>query len=253
MEGTVTSFPPHVCEELKFYAYLYVDPRTMKPFYVGKGQGNRLFSHLGDGRDCEKVRVLKELRQLNRTPILEILKYGLTEEEALLVEATAIDLLDIEMLTNEVRGHGSRYGTRGRVEDICSELSAKPIRIDDPVVLINIAQEFHYGMSPQALYDATRSAWIIGKQRRSARYALAVYKRVVREVYEIAGWHKGGSTMRIKDADGRRPPESERWEFVGKVADEAVRKKYIGRKVGDELWKAGAQNPIRYVGCERNT
>jgi len=242
-------FPRHVCEQLGFYVYLYLDPRSMKPFYVGKGRGNRVFSHARDRRDCNKVRVIKELRKLGLQPILEILKYKLTEREALLVEATAIDLLDVDTLTNEVRGHGSRHGTRGNVDDIRDELSARPLKIRHPVVLINIAQAFHYGMTPQAIYDATRSAWKIGVQREKARYALAVYRRAVREVFEIAGWHPGGSTMREADGASHRAKIPSRWEFVGKVADEGVRKRYLGRRVESDLWKVGSQNPIRYAGC----
>src|SRR5665213_3879816 len=183
-------FEPKVCEELKHYVYLYIDPRTGKIFYVGKGQDNRVFSHLSDEEDCEKVKVIRELRDKGMRPILEILKYGLRPEEALLVESTAIDLLDIEMLTNEIRGHGSSRGTRGRVEDIASALGAEPLVIDDdhPVILINIAKAFRYGMSPQAIYDATRSAWKVGEKRNRARFAFSVYGRIVREVFVIACW-----------------------------------------------------------------
>src|SRR5690242_20018084 len=37
---------PEVAARLGFYVYLYIDPRTGKPFYVGKGQGSRALAHL---------------------------------------------------------------------------------------------------------------------------------------------------------------------------------------------------------------
>ncbi|HEX4793006.1 MAG TPA: hypothetical protein VH370_04395 [Humisphaera sp.] len=242
-------FPPKVCERLGYYVYLYIDPRNGKPFYIGKGQGNRVFGHLRDSQDSEKVKVIKELEKQNREPILEILKYGLTESEALLVESTAIDLLDVQTLTNGVRGHGSRHGTRGRVEDIAAALSAQPAKFKHRCLLINIARGFHYGMSPQELYDATRSAWKLGKKRLRAQYAISVYQRVIREVYEIAGWLPGGTTMRSNDADGRHKTIPGRWEFVGRVAEHEIRKLYVGRSIADKM-PAGAQNPIMYIGCD---
>ena len=40
------SFPEKLIEDLGYYVYMYSDPKTKKPFYVGKGTGNRAFSHL---------------------------------------------------------------------------------------------------------------------------------------------------------------------------------------------------------------
>ena len=38
-------FPDGVSEQLKWYVYRLVDPRNGGTFYVGKGQGNRVFDH----------------------------------------------------------------------------------------------------------------------------------------------------------------------------------------------------------------
>ena len=39
-------FTPKVIERLKYYVYVYIDPRNDRPFYIGKGKGNRVFAHL---------------------------------------------------------------------------------------------------------------------------------------------------------------------------------------------------------------
>ncbi len=241
-------FSPKVREKLKHYVYLYVDPRDGQPFYVGKGIGNRLFAHLKDKSESDKVERIEELRKLGLEPQLEVLKYGLSEDDALLVEATAIDLLRVGSLTNAVRGHGSRYGGRATVEELEATLGATPIDIKEQAVLININQAYHYGLTAQQLYDFTRSCWRIGARRDAIEYAFAVYQGVVREVYQIAAWVPGRSTMRHDDVANENEVDPNRWEFVGKVADQKIRTRYIGRSVS-HYSKQGAQNPIKYVNC----
>jgi uncharacterized protein len=247
----MAKFSSKVRECLGYYVYLYIDPRDGKPFYIGKGKGGRVFGHLKTAATkSKKSRFLRDLEALGLQPQIEILKYGLTEDEALLVEATAIDLLDIKKLTNIARGHGSRHGARGSVEEIAAILDAREARISEPSMLININKAFRYGMTTHELYDATRSAWKLGPRRVNAKYAMCVYRGIVRQVYLIAAWVPGGSTMRATDTDGRHQDESPRWEFVGKVADEAICKKYVGKSVA-RYFKPGAQNPVLYVNCIR--
>lgn len=253
----IRSFSESVRKALRSYVYLYIDPRTGEPFYIGKGEGNRVFAHLrkrplpSHEPDSKKDRLILAIRRAGDEPIVEILKYGLTPREALLVEATAIELLGLDSLTNALNGHGRAEGSRGNVADIATELMAMPLTIKQThsVILINIARTFRYGMSPQALYDATRSAWKVAPSRKNPKYALAVFRGIVREVYEIAAWVQGGSTMRSTDFDGHHTEIPNRWEFVGKTATEDIRRRYVGRSTSDYM-RDQAQNPVRYVNCE---
>ena len=80
---------------------------------------------------------------------------------------------------------------------------------------------------------------------RSARFALAVYHCVVKEVYEIESWHPAGTTEYL---ERRLPPKRDitgRHEFVGRPALPKIRKKYLGKRVEE----AASQNPIRYFNC----
>lgn len=240
-------FPPKVAEQLKYYVYLYIDPRTDQPFYIGKGKGNRAFSHLNEVKESDKVQLIKEIRDSGYEPKIELLKYGLTEKDSLLVEATAIDLLHIDKLTNQSRGHGSKHGARAPVEEIVATLAAEPVDITDPIILINIKRGFRYGLKPIELYDQTRSSWKVGSKRERAQYALAVYQGVVREVYEIATWVPARSTMSSFERAGE--PDPRRWEFVGQIAPEKIRSKYKDRSVA-HCQKPGAQNPIMYINCD---
>src|SRR5271169_3362416 len=104
-------FPPEISEQLGSYVYLYSDPRDGKPFYVGKGVGDRVFSHLEEENDSKKVEKLKELRSEGHEPKIEMLRFGLNGDQATLLEAAIIDLLGLNNLTNKVRGeHSHSFG-----------------------------------------------------------------------------------------------------------------------------------------------
>lgn len=244
----IQTFKAKVREKLGHYVYVYCDPRDGTPFYVGKGKGNRCFAHMKDASVCAKVERLDELRRLGKRPRIEILRHGLSEGEALLVESSAIELLGLEQLTNRVRGHGSHDASRGTVDELNAALDAREVEIKHAVILITINKLFRPGIELHELYDATRSAWKVGTRREGAEYAFSVFRGVVREVFEIEAWVPGGTTMRIADEHGRARPRPGRWEFVGQVAEEKVRRKYQGRSVS-HYYKPGAQNPIMYVNC----
>lgn len=53
---------PNIAAVLKSYVYVYTDPRNGQPFYIGKGQGNRLFSHLDDQAETEKTATIAAIR-----------------------------------------------------------------------------------------------------------------------------------------------------------------------------------------------
>jgi hypothetical protein len=244
----IKSLPQRVREQLQYYVYLYIDPRDNKVFYIGKGKGDRILSHLTDSSDTEKAERIRELKKLNLEPRLEILKYGLkNEHEAFLVESTAIDLVDFSSLTNLVRGHGADKNGRSRLTDLIDELNAVEVEISEPVLLININQSFNYGMTEIDLYDITRGIWSLDPTRaQGARYAFAVYRGVVREVYLIAHWLPAGSTQYFhRSHESLLSPT--RYEFVGRIADETMRNKYRAKSVRN-LW-AHAQNPINYINC----
>jgi hypothetical protein len=83
---------------------------------------------------------------------------------------------------------------------------------------------------------------------------MAIYRGIVREIYEIAAWLPAGSTMtafgttsNVAEVDTQLTvDECNRFEFVGRVADERIRRRYIGRSVRD-YFATGSQNPIKYA------
>lgn len=89
----------------QFYVYVYIDPRNLEPFYYGKGQGSRQFSHLSDAKEGLKTAKIKQIQKEGQTPIVRVIAKGLTEEQALLVEKTLI--WHSRGLTNIATGHFS--------------------------------------------------------------------------------------------------------------------------------------------------
>ncbi|HJN91582.1 MAG TPA: hypothetical protein QGF05_02495, partial [Dehalococcoidia bacterium] len=90
-------FPPSVTLELKTYVYRLIDPRNGETFYVGKGQGNRIFSHVHDEQNLEgddlgnKMRRIRKIRLAGFEIAHVIHRHGMDDKTAREVEAALID------------------------------------------------------------------------------------------------------------------------------------------------------------------
>jgi hypothetical protein len=242
-KAKILKFAPEMSNVLKSYVYVYVDPRNNEPFYIGKGKGNRSFAHLNERNKMKKVARIGSIRKSGSEPRIDILRYGMTSNEASLVEAAAIDLAGLAKLTNSVRG--DLRGTFGRVssKELITMLTARPAKIKHEAILILINKLYRSEMTPEELYEATRGIWVIGPKRDKAQFAMAVYQGIVREVYRIKRWLPAG-TLDYETRDSKGFKKSGKWEFEGEVAND-VRDGYIGFSVRHILGKA--RNPIRYV------
>ena len=164
----------------------------------------------------------------------------MTDMEAALVEAAAIDLIGKANLTNRASGYDGRTFGRISSDEVIAMLIAKPVTVRERALLITINQLYRSGMTALELYEATRGIWVLGPRREHAELALAVYQGIVREVYRIERWHPSG-TLEYRTRDASDFKARGRWEFEGHVATN-VRDRYVGYSVGK-----GGQNPIRYV------
>jgi uncharacterized protein len=237
---------PSVAGKLGYYIYLYINPFDNSIFYVGKGKGSRVLAHLSEESESRKVQTIRDIRSRGGEPRIEILVHGLQDElTALRIEAAVIDLLGIGSLTNQVRGWESRIVGRMDLKQLVALYDAQPAIIDVPAILIRINRLYRYGMSELELYEATRGIWKVNPQRRRPQFAFSVYKGVVLEVYRIKEWHRAGTTT-YETRTGLNLPD--RWEFVGSIAEEAIRAKYVDKSV-TSYFSDHSQNPVQYVRC----
>ncbi len=235
-----------------YYVYMLVDPRNSKPFYVGKGKGNRVFQHIEDAKRMPNVHSdkLDTIREIGPEKVQHvILTHGIdTETEVYKMEAAIIDALNYlgYGLTNEVSGHHAAETGCMTTEEIIRLYHAERLeRIEDNCAVININGQYSRSMGHDAIYKATKEAWRIGKRRLgSIKYVLSEYRGLIVEVFEVERWYEVTRTYGpLKQKAGQTYIA---YGFEGKVANESVRSLYINKSIADRKVR-GRANPISYA------
>lgn len=258
MKGVpAASLPTEVMERIgPYYVYVLVDPRDGSIFYVGKGTGQRLLAHgyeamlkSDPGPRSGKVARIREIREAGFEPRIDVVRHGLSEDQALLVEAALID--SVAGLTNKVAGRGAAEG-RVSLDELVSRYGATPVDPGaSPVLLVRLrpwqdeheqieqgrfrpGRGYRNGMTPRELADSTRAWWRVSPatvERRGIRHAVAVHDGVTRGVMEIGEWVHGENRRAFAAIPLTEGPVYDEW--VGP----------LGRKVE---FARGHQSPVVY-------
>jgi len=243
MQPDIDSFPEEVTRQLKTYVYRLIDPRNGETFYVGKGQGNRVFSHTREEDGLEDGGLLdNRLKRIRRIRLAGfevahvIHRHGMDEQTAFEVEAALIDAYP--GLTNIASGvAASDYGA-AHAKEIIRRYSAQPAVFRHKALLISVNRT----AADTSLYEATRFAWKVSKSRaRQAEVILATVRGLIVGAFVADDW---------LDATAANFPGREdvpdRLGFIGREAPPEMQELYVGKRVPDEFRKRGAANPIKY-------
>ena len=212
-------------DKRKFYVYALCEKKNGEiiPFYIGKGEGERVWAHEdGEAKERKKIKDVdsdeyneisekhKKIRELNDNSIeVEkiIIKWGMTEDEAFMAESALINFLKIDNLkvskaqglTNIQNGHMSKVEkdegipTKARsVKEFYDECAIKSINISDipckNVMIRNINKGYPYCINQtdvnKAVRETVRAFWREGNPNK-IDYVFAAYKGRVVGVYKV--------------------------------------------------------------------
>lgn len=242
-QSTIESFTTEVATKLKTYVYRLIDPRNGETFYVGKGQGNRVFSHIraeqkleGDEID-NKLRKIREIRLAGFDVAHVIHRHGMDEKTAYEVEAALIDAYP--GLTNIVGGTDNNdYGVM-HAKEIIDRYASEPAIFRHNVMLINVNKS----ATENSLYNAVRFAWKVDKSKaEKAEVILATLKGLIVGAFIAEKWLEAteANFPGLGDVPGR-------YGFIGHVAPPEIGSLYVNKRVPDKYRKRGAANPIKYI------
>lgn len=154
--------------------------------------------------------------------------------ENLVSYAVKVGLRDYPLLEK------SASNTIMTAQNDCADMSR-----DDKIVIIKISRLYHDGMGHKEVYEATRGHWKANFDQISQyKTVLSVANGIIRGVYSVDQWYKGGQS------DGERTPEVGRVMFSGKDVTDTQLAGWVGRSI-KSLFPKGAANPVRYsTRCE---
>lgn len=244
------AFSPAVSEKIGNYVYRLIDPRNGQTFYVGKGQGNRVFDHArGNGPESNsietddsdqqplKLNVIREIRNAQLEVIHVIHRHAIPADAVRHVEAALIDAY--AGLSNIQGGYQSNsVGPMNvsQIEDFYA-LPILPTDISEKLILININGIADWS-NAQSILARVSGNWRLNVARASkADYILAIRSGVCIGVFIADSWHPYENLN-----------EPNRHYFKGTVAEPNTWERFVGsrgKRIADEEMKH-IQNPIRY-------
>ncbi len=185
-------------EEIGSYVYSLVDPNNKEIFYIGKGKENRVFQHAEDAIDSEhqssdKIERIRTIHKNKQDVLIYIVRHNLTEEEAFILESSLIDLMELigKPLTNLQGGYNSSlYGLMSADEIERRYTLEKLSSLPKGFICININKTYKRGADAQAIYNATKEAWVINKNKlNEITHVLSEYRGRVVGVFTNLKWY----------------------------------------------------------------
>ena len=247
-------FDEKTIAELKHYVYLLINPETKTPFYVGKGEGNRVFDHLNEAKEgkkgTNKLDQIQAILKKNKTVEHVIVRHGLNEKTAYQIEASLIDTFRFiptfnDFVSGNIQG-GMNSIENGLMssEEIKRKYNALPLNsIPKDTIIININTSYKRASGEDKLYQSTKERWRMDKDRLDGiKYVLSEYKGLIVEVFEVKKWYP---IKRQYNPGTKKAGQSYTgYGFDGNVAPHTIRNLYLNKSIAHK--KNGSSNPIMY-------
>jgi len=181
---------------------MLVDSRNNQPFYIGKGKGKRYQAHViealnDETNDKEKIKRINEILAAGAKVDHYIVRWDLSEIEALKVEASLIDFCKFcnqnnvcPSFTNIQGGHDGDFGIMPvdgvlRFED--NNLPAFDVKKDHCILIKLKDNDF----KTKDIYDRARLAWKIGKDViKDAHYVLVCHNNRITDIFKVTRWYR---------------------------------------------------------------
>ena len=245
-------FSKELHPKIGYYVYLLIDPRDNSIFYVGKGQGDRIFAHAkGALKETEhstlspKIELIKEIIAAGEDVGYRIVRWNLEEDKAFEIESILIDLLANEdlkkngELKNKIDGrHSPNYGikTPEEIEAILTRGNLNTSNLNDKLLSITLNQSL---VGP-SLYERIRGNWKLNRKRvEKVDYVLAVYDGIIIGVFKPEKWEE------VEDI-APNVKKRHRLKFSGEIVEEKdILDKYLYKKLPAK--SKGNANPIKYL------
>ncbi|ANY18673.1 hypothetical protein A6F68_00137 [Tsuneonella dongtanensis] len=236
-------FRDEVIEQLGFYVYRLVDPRSGETFYVGKGRGNRVFHHAAGEKSPEgsilspKLALIAQIKTAGHEVDHHIHRHGMDEPTAYEVEAALIDVYP--SLLNSVAGHRSDLFGAARTTDLVARYQAEPASWEHNCLLVGVRNT----VDDRGTYEAARFAWKLNRKHLpKLDLVVAVRGGLILDAFRPNEWLPG-TLENFPNAPHAMP---DRLGFVGERAAPELRNMYVGKRL--PRWCKLSQAGIRYVG-----
>ena len=248
-----------------YYVYALIDPRSNDVFYIGKGIGNRVFSHEAESGkssepEKEKIQRIQDIENDGFSVKRIMVNWGLSEQEAFAAEASLINLFNVvsdNQLTNIVAGHHVHESLT--VENFELMHGAESLKIEEikhNILVIKINKQYRKDMSDYEIYDAVRGMWRVSLnsiKSKKIRYVFAVYNSLIVGVYKPDEWHYVYENIDLPQRDKMDNDTFERLknrvyficERYNELDDEGCF--YLHKSIAELKVNQSAQNPVSYL------
>lgn len=243
-------------ETLEYYVYLLINPLDNKIFYVGKGKNNRVFNHAKamplSWLESDKLDIIRTIINKGEKVKYYILRHGMSEDEAYLVESAFIDFLTfkdfsfVANISNIVAGHNQWDKGLKTVEEIELLYNCLPLDVENKphkLLCININGTYQ---SSADIYEITRKSWVLNPNRANrADFVVAEYRGIIRAIFKIdeKGWQRVESRENKEYFKGK---SKARYYFEGKeVLDKEIQEIYLNKRLPPK--PQGQSNPVWYL------